>query len=125
MVGAAGAVVFWSTEVRGLKGLSIVSRSYARLLRYAHWLGISMGPHQTPYERAEAFTEAVPQSREPITRITDLYVQERFGRGNASPEADSLWRRLRPHLILGGLRRALSRLQERNLPDRWIRLRQR
>jgi hypothetical protein len=125
MVGAAGAVVFWSTEIRGLKGMSIVSRSYARLLRYARWLGISMGPHQTPYERAEAMTQVVPQGREPITRIADLYVQERFGRGNASPEADTLWRRLRPQLILGGLRRAFARLQERNLPDRWIRLRDR
>lgn len=127
MVGAAGAVMFWSTEIRGLSGLSLVSRSYARLLRYARWLGVSIGPHLTPYERAEVLSSAVPQGREPIVRITDLYVQERFGKleGQTNPEAETLWRRLRPHLILGGLRRAFSRLQERNLPDRWIRLKER
>ncbi len=123
LAGAAGAVVFWSTEWRGLGGLSIVSRSYARLLRYARWLGIRLGEHQTPHERARVLAEVVPEGREPITRITDLYVQERFGRGSASPEAETLWRRLRPTLLLGGIRRALSRLQDQNLPDRWIRLR--
>jgi len=55
----------------------------------------------------------VPEAREPVGRIVDLYVRARFARGDpAAPEAKAAWKRARPVLWRGWLRRVAALLFE-------------
>ena len=93
-----GATVLGSLWRRGLQGLNPIERTYERMCRYARLLGIKGKPSQTPYEYASCLTAAVPQGKSAISRITDLYVRERFSDREISPgereEVESAWRRL-------------------------------
>jgi hypothetical protein len=113
---------YWKTEVRGMGGLSLIERAYARMWRLAERLGVPSPLDQTPYERAEALTMLVPEAESSITRIADLYVIERFGRGNGSGDgngADTQWSILRPKLWKTWLMKKLSRFQQKDRRRRW------
>ena len=111
----AAVAGYWFTEKRGTGGLSLIERAYIRMWRFAAWLGVPAPPDQTPYERADALKTIVPQSETSISRITDMYVVERFGGGNgneAADAADEQWTLLRPQLWKTWLQKRLGRLQQ-------------
>jgi len=119
-LGGAGAVGAWFwIEQRGLRGLSEVSRSYARLNIYAPWIGVALEDSATPYERADRLGWSVPEGQGPIHRIAGLYVAEQYAPPPLTPmhldkantEAREAWSALRPAFMrraaLAGLRRLL------------------
>ena len=77
----AGGVAFtiWWVEHRGLGGLNLVEKAYARLGIYGKWLGIRLTPEDTPEERRRELAKNVPDGKKPINDITYLYVENRFG----------------------------------------------
>lgn len=112
---------YWITERRGTTGLSIVERAYTRMWRFAAWLGVPNPPDQTPYERATALENLVPDGEPPIRHITDMYVAEKFGRGNGNGDssgAEEQWTLLRPILWKNWLQNRFSRFQ-RQRRSRW------
>lgn len=113
VVAALGAgITYWATEMRGMSGLNSIERVYARMWRFAARLGIPGPPDQTPYERAEALTTLVPAGESSIMGIADMYVVERFGRGNEDGSAaESLWSLLRPVLWKTWFQKRWSRLR--------------
>jgi hypothetical protein len=101
--------------------LSLIESAYTRMWRFADWLGVPSPPDQTPYERADAMKTVVPEGESSISRITDMYVAERFGRGNGNGDgavADQLWSLLRPVLWRSWFQRKFGRFQ-RQRPNRW------
>ena len=111
---AVGGFAYWWSERRGMAGLTVVERAYARMERFARWIGVTLQPYQTPYERAETLVTAVPRGEAPIRRIAHLYVAERFGHARGDPEeVESLWRSLRPLLWKGWSERRLALLVRR------------
>jgi transglutaminase-like putative cysteine protease len=116
-IGAA----YWATEKRGTGGLSLVERAYTRMWRFAAWLGVPSPPDQTPYERAAALKILIPEGEPPISRITDMYVVERFGRGNGNGDgngAEEQWSLLRPQLWKTWFQKKFSRFQQ-DRQTRW------
>jgi transglutaminase-like putative cysteine protease len=106
---------YWAAEKRGTSGLNLIERAYARMWRFASWLGVPSPPDQTPYERAQSLKTIVPEGTEPIKRITDMYVIERFGRGNGNDDgngADVQWSLLRPKLWKIWLQQRLGRFPQ-------------
>lgn len=97
---------WWATENWGFRGLPAVEQAYARLLRFGRWLGRPLGISDTPFEWVRDVGAIVPEAREPVGRIVDLYVQARFARGNpADLEAEAAWEQARPVLWRGWLSR--------------------
>ena len=72
---------------------------YRHLLWEARRSGVARHPHETASEYAGRLERAVPDSSEPLDRLTDLYVDVRYGE-TSPPEqqvdnANSIWRALR------------------------------
>lgn len=80
VVGSFLAYHVWRLEHRGMGGLNPVQKAYARIGSYASWLGIRLSNLQTPTERKDVVTQAVPEGEQPVDTITVLYSQNRFGR---------------------------------------------
>ena len=100
---------WWATENWGFHRLSAVERAYARLLRFGRWFGRPLCVSDTPFEWVRDVSAIVPEAREPMARIVDLYVRARFARGDpAAPEVKAAWERVRPVLWRGWLRRIIS-----------------
>lgn len=116
--GLAGAVVWFWLEERGLRSLSEISRSYARLNIYASLAGLQLDESATPYERARLIARAIPEASEPASRIVELYVQEQYAppprreieRFKAGALARDQWQKARPILIRAALTGLLKRL---------------
>lgn len=114
IVGVGAGTTYWVTEKRGTSGLSLVERAYTRMWRFAAWLGVPGPPDQTPYERADAMTSVVPEGESSISRITKMYVTEKFGRGNGNgdgSDAEQQWSLLRPVLWRTWVQKKFSRFQ--------------
>jgi len=95
---------WWAAENWGFRRLSAVEKAYARLLRFGRWLGRPPRVCDTPLEWVHDVGTIVPDAREPIGRIVDLYVRARFARGTpAAPEAKAAWKQARPALWRGWL----------------------
>ena len=75
-------------EAVGLGNLPVVERTYAMLTRWAGWLGIGRGRQNTPFEQASELAQRAPDAREPVQRITELYVSKRFRAPPATPGDD-------------------------------------
>lgn len=94
-----------------------IDRSYRRLGFWASLLGILYRPAETPYERAERMTAAVPDGRSSIRNLTHEYVRKQF---SGSYEDDNgfnpreEWRQLRPLLIKESIATRVRRWQERS-----------
>ncbi len=73
-------LIYWWWEWRGMRGLSPVSRAYARLMRYLGLVGIRFNPENTPDERRAKIVEDLPAAEPPVNAITSLYTRERYGR---------------------------------------------
>jgi hypothetical protein len=83
-----------------------VREAYRRLLWEASRSGLTRGRYETPEEYSGRLGRAVPESREPLTQLTDMYVDVRYGE-TGLPEAkvdsaNGLWRILRA--LFRGLR---------------------
>lgn len=65
-------------EYRGLDKLSPIGRAYARLRIYANWLRVPLHNAQTPLEQGRRIARDVPPSTEPVLKITDNYIVERY-----------------------------------------------
>ncbi len=76
---ALGAFVVWYIEFRGLSGLSVVQKAYARMGIYGRWLGLRPAQAATPDERRRYLIGAVPEGEEPINAITRAYIVDRYG----------------------------------------------
>lgn len=83
-----GLILYWWWEWRGMRGLSPVSRAYARLMRYVPLIGVRTTPEQTPEERRQRIVRVIPIAEPPVNAITSLYTAERYGRPADAPSAD-------------------------------------
>ncbi len=99
---AAGFVVVVAAERRSRRLEGDLVQSYNQLSRWGDWVGATIRPNHTPYERADILTAAVPEGASPIWRLVNEYVVRTFS-GHKQPNAmfSSLaeWRRLRPALL--------------------------
>ncbi len=101
LLGVAIGIIFIARELNW-RIEADVERSYSRLGNWGRYLGLIFRPSLTPNERADLLTRSVPEGKEPIYRLTDQYVQQRFSKRrdvdvgfNPSRE----WHILRPKLI--------------------------
>lgn len=80
----------------------LLARFFEVLGRWAARLRIPWGASQTPWERATAFNQAVPEAQPMVGRLAGLFVAERYGREEAGPEVMAGliedWERLGPTL---------------------------
>ncbi len=74
-----GYFIYWYWEWRGLKGLSPITRAYARLERYLGLIGIRLAEQETPEERRTRIVRSLPAAEPPVSAITRLYTSERYG----------------------------------------------
>jgi transglutaminase-like putative cysteine protease len=103
--------IYWWWEWRGMRGLSPITRAYARLERYIALIGLRPTARQTPHERRDQIVRQLPAAEPPVTAITRLYTAERYGRPapirdeiKAQP-ADQAWSRARSNILKRWLRR--------------------
>lgn len=106
--------LFWWWEWRGMRGLSPITRAYARLERYAALIGLRFGKQDTPEERRRKFSQNLPQAERPVTAITRLYTSERYGRPLSADEqerrdenASTAWRETRTKILARRFRRLM------------------
>lgn len=115
MVLTVVVVFLW---LRGMRGLSPTNQFYAKLSRGAGWGGVRRNPAMTPHEYAQSVGEVVPGSRTPAVFLTDLYVQETYGRRKLAQtdilRARQAWLRLRGTL----LKHFFTRLRPWNRPSK-------
>ncbi len=113
VIAAIGLFIYWWWEWRGMKGLSPVSRAYARLERYIPLIGIRFKPEQTPEERRYSVMRGLPSAERPVTYITRTYMNERYGPGERHPaeaqhnsqRADKAWSNARGKVLQRWLNR--------------------
>jgi hypothetical protein len=89
VVGIVGVTVAW---FRGIPGLPLFARGYARIVRLASWCGLAPQRGHTPYEFTRHLAGTVPGAAEPLGVIADAYVAGTYGR--RSPDGN-LQQRLR------------------------------
>ncbi len=115
LLAAVGTFIYWWWEWRGMRGLSPITRAYARLERYIGLIGIRFGGQQTPDERRQQMASRLPKAEAPISTITGMYTAERYGhRASSANEAevqkemvDEAWVDTRGNIIRRYLRRLL------------------
>jgi len=114
----AGGAWAW-VEFFDLRGLNEIQRAYARMNVAARWMRIPLGDTLTPHERGRALATIIPDADQPIQKIVDLYVQDRYGppapnAGEAkkgSAAARSAWERLWRIMIKAWVERQAKRLR--------------
>jgi len=95
------ALVIWYVEYRGLGGLNVVQRAYARLAIYGRWLGLCFAESATPDERRRYLVGELPEGEEPINAITQAYMEDRYARRdpesslNSAARASEAWEDVR------------------------------
>ncbi|MEZ4668982.1 MAG: transglutaminase domain-containing protein [Anaerolineae bacterium] len=110
LIVGAGVFTYWWWEWRGMRGMSPISRAYARLERYVRLIGIYFSHQQTPSERRAQVVRRIPKAEPPISAITDLYTAERYGPtaedwDTQSDMADEAWSDTRSNILKRWLRR--------------------
>lgn len=109
------AFIIWYVEYRGLGGLNVIERAYARLAIYGRWAGLNFAPSATPDERRRYMISEIPEGEPPINAITRSYIQNRYALVEAEEDqlnnaiAQEAWRDAR--LIF--IRRKLGRFFRR------------
>jgi hypothetical protein len=76
VVGSAVVGVLW---FRGIPGLPLFARTYARIVRLASWCGLGPRRSQTPYEYTRDLARVVPAAATPLNTIADAYVAGMYG----------------------------------------------
>jgi len=75
----AGMVMVAVAWFRGIPGLPVFARGYARIVRLASWCGLAPARGHTPYEYTRHLARAVPAAAEPLEAIADAYVAGAYG----------------------------------------------
>jgi hypothetical protein len=95
---ALAALAWWRLIYRGL---SPISQKYARMAFLGHLAGVPARPDQTASEYSATLADRVPEQREAIADITELYQRERWS--NSPPQEPHIleerWRGLRDTLV--------------------------
>jgi transglutaminase-like putative cysteine protease len=114
-IAAVTVAVLW---FRGIPGLPLFARTYARIVRLATWCGLGPQRSQTPYEYTRDLAQVVPAAAEPLNAIADAYVAGAYGGRRLDGSAASRVRAAgaeAQHLLMRAL--AFGRVR------RWIRSR--
>ena len=114
LAGAVGVLLLFSRTNKRVEGS--VRKSYLRLGNWAPWLGVTVQPAHTPYERADLLTGAVPDGKEPLRNLTHQFVRQQFSPSRAADadfDSRQEWRTLRPAMIRRTLAYQLERLRSR------------
>ena len=74
---------------RGIPGLPLFARTYARVVRLASWCGLGPRRSQTPYEYTRDLARVVPAAATPLNTIADAYVAGAYGGERPDPSAAS------------------------------------
>jgi transglutaminase-like putative cysteine protease len=114
------AFIVWWWEWRGMRGLSPVSRAWARLERYIRLLGIYPGDHNTTLEKNQAMSKRVPAAKAAIRAISELYTAERYRGDKNDPTqyarqaetADHAWEDTRKNILLRWIRKFIPFLKD-------------
>ena len=109
-----GAVVVFVGNNMNRRVESNVEKSYGRLGNWGRWLGLSISPAQTPYERASLLGTAVPEGKEPLRNIVHQFVRQRFspeGSSDADFDPRAEWKVLRPLMIRQTIAHQIDRLR--------------
>ncbi len=101
-------LILWQLEYRGMRGLSPISRAYARLLNYGRWIGLPIRAQDTPNERVRVIGRVVPRGVPYVRRLTQLYNSERYDKPS-KPLAQSEGIRAEIARLWAGMRRVLMR----------------
>jgi transglutaminase-like putative cysteine protease len=108
-LGGAGWLV-WSIPLRGAP---LSSALFVRLRRLGRFLGVSSTVTETPREYAQSFADAVPASRDHVTRIVNAYELDQFGPAPADNRlvsaATNAWLSIRRQLPSWIIRHCLKR----------------
>jgi transglutaminase-like putative cysteine protease len=109
----------WLMRRRGMLVPSAIGLIYLQLERAARWLGLPSSESVTPYERAAAFGQMLPETRPAVDTITDEYVAERYSPRPADAEvAQRAWRGVRFKIWHDAIRAfLLDVLEEDPLPN--------
>ena len=97
----AGLTLFGANEINK-RVEKDVERSYSRLGNWGRWLGLSLQPTHTPYERADMITAVVPESGPPVRNLTQQFVRKQFSPAHDMDDTfdpRTEWRVLRPLLL--------------------------
>ncbi|MBN8594059.1 MAG: DUF4129 domain-containing protein [Anaerolineae bacterium] len=121
-----GVLVFlwWWWEWRGMRGLSPISRAWARLERYMALIGLQPNAQQTPEERRTRIVRSLPPIEPPVNAITRLYSHERYSKPASTPQediaqsqiADEAWSDARINIVRRWLRRRFWPFGRRKTP---------
>ena len=114
--------LYWWWEWRGMRGLSPISRAYARLMRYIPLVGLIVAEDQTPEERRDTIVDKLPQASRPVSAITRNYTHERYSNRPENAEtpphvteaADEAWSVTRGHILSRWIRRFIPFLRNRD-----------
>ena len=100
----ASGSVFGFLWWRRMENLPAAEALFGRMVLYSRGLGLKPQATQTPTEYASLLVEEVPEAKEGVFRLAQLYLQERFSREGLTSlektEAYAAWK---------GLSRAISR----------------
>lgn len=125
---AGGLWFIWRTRVNGPIGFDpdLPPILFERLQNWAMRLGLGGPASDTPYEQARSLSTALPEGEQPITSITEQYVQYRFRRrladsvsysvSESNDELTQEWQTLQPLLWRRWLRK-LARLGNKPTPS--------
>ncbi len=89
----AAIALFRARRQRQIEGLSVAQRVYLDLVEWVRrLLKIEQREHQTPHEYASVVGQTMPGGSRAVSKIADLYVEERFGAREISrAEAEVAW----------------------------------
>jgi len=107
----------WVLRRRGLGMPSAIGLVYLQLERAARWLGLSTSHSVTPFERAAAFTQLLPETGPAVDIITHEYVTERYSPRPADASvAQQAWHGVRFKIWHDALRSFLLDVLEEDPP---------
>jgi len=102
-----GASSLWWRRL--FRGLSPVAQTFGRVTLLASWAGFKPRRTQTPFEYMQALQQHMPAQAEPLQRLGELYVSERWGaqaeNAGVREELLRLWMGVRGGLVRAVLRR--------------------
>lgn len=103
-----GASSLWWRRL--FRGLSPVAQTFGRVTLLASWAGVKPKRTQTPFEYIGELQQRLPVQAEPLQRLGELYVSERWGAPRESAgvreELARLWMGVRGGLVRAAMRRS-------------------
>ena len=104
-------ILLLALVVRWWRGLypesTVIAGMYWRLCRVASWAGLAPRASQTPYEYSFQLSQQLPRHANPLQRLTELFVREKYAGPRNLPlhVLNEMGEQVRP-----GLRKAMVRL---------------